>query len=117
MCFKKMEIVKNKYSNDAIITVNTTFSKLTGSKVRVETVAIEKKDLKHCSQNAWIYFLFAGLILFPIICLSLIAMGVYLKNKAMEMRKEIEMKNSLYGTEYYDGSEITEKNPSYGLTT
>ena len=48
--------------------------------------------------------------------LTLIAVAVHWKNKARNMKKEIEMKNIMYGTEYYEGSKITDKNPSYGVT-
>lgn len=124
ICFKKIEIV-NKTNDD--ITLRTTFFK-TDTKERIAKVKIEKTDLKYCKTDnigvlggggskSWIYYTSGGIFLSIIIFLTLIALAVYWRNKARRMKAEIEMKNMLYGTEYYDGSEITEKNPSYGVTT
>ena len=105
------------------ITVRATFLR-SEKKTTNETVTIEKENLKLCNQsdvrgtnctNSWIYILSGGLVLSIIISLTLIAVTVQWKNKARNMKKEVEMKNMLYGTEYYEGSKITEKNPSYGV--
>ena len=64
--------------------------------------------------NYWIYgaTVVGGLVLGIIITLSLIAGLVHWKNEARK-ETETEISNVLYGMDYYEGSKITETNPSY----
>ena len=73
----------------------------------------EKKRMKEAKTNHWMYAVLGIAPLSIIIILSLISVLVYWKNKAWKENQENESKNTLYGTEYYDGSEITWSNPNY----
>ena len=73
----------------------------------------EKKRMKEAKTNHWMYAVLGIAPLSIIIILSLISVLVYWKNKVWKENQENESKNTLYGTEYYDGSEITWSNPNY----